>query len=158
MPNYADLPKTRLIPPIGDHAGLGRWLPEHYALAAKMYRVRDPEFADRLLWAWQNANPDAGGPAQSSLEQPGELPNSTDGSDFGAVPLLFAALEEEDLRPAPDHALTSRRLEGFGAVLRGGFGTEHEFYFLWKQGPGGYRYHRTEGSFLLFAGGKPLVL
>src|SRR5690606_30240091 len=28
---------------------------------------------------------------------------------------------------------------------------------LFKQGPGGYRYHRTEGSFLLMAHGRPLV-
>ena len=155
--DYDAAPKTRRIPPIGDHAGLGRWLPEHYALAAKMYRDRAPEFADRLLWAWQSANPDAGGPAQAAPEQPGEMPNSTDGSDFGSLPLLFAALDEEDVRPAPDCALASRRLEGFGAVLRGGFGTAQEFYLLWKQGPGGYRFHRTEGSFVLFADGKPLV-
>jgi hypothetical protein len=32
-----------------------------------------------------------------------------------------------------------------------------DHYLLIKQGPGGYRYHRTEGSIILFADGKPLI-
>ena len=115
----------RRIPPIGDHAGLGGLFPEQYAMMAKLYRQCDPAFADRLLWAYQ-----AGG-------------NS--GGRFGNIPLLFASLSEADLRPAPPPALTSRRLEGFGAVFRGKFGKADEFYLLFKQGPGGYRYHRTVG-------------
>jgi len=103
----------------------------------KLYRASDPAFADLLLWAWQ-----AGG---------------ADGSYYGNLPLIFASLSEDDLKPADPPVLASRRLEGFGGVLRGNFGRDDEFYLLLKQGPGGYRYHRSEGSIILFADGKPLI-
>lgn len=135
--DYAAEPKVRRIVPVGDHAHVGPWVPEFYALMSKLYRPRDPAFADLLLWAYQ-----AGG---------------ADGGYFGNLPLFFAALEEADLRPAPPALLESRRLEGFGAIFRDRFGAPDEFCLLLKQGPGGYRYHRTEGSLLLFADGKPLV-
>jgi len=134
---YPTAVKVRRIPPIGDHARLGTWVPEHYAMMAKLYRAKDPEFAGLLLWAYQ-----AGG---------------RDGGYSSNKPALFASLEESDLEEAPRPELVSRRLEGFGAVFRGGFNTEKEFYLLFKQGPGGYRYHRTEGSIILFADGKPLI-
>jgi len=43
--------------------------------------------------------------------------------------------------------------EGFGAVFRGNFGRDNEFFLLLKQGPGGYRFHRSEevSCFLLMA-------
>lgn len=136
-PTYRATPKARRVPPIGDHAGLGTCVPEHFALMSRALRTTNPALADLLSWAYQNGG--------------------SDGRAFGNLPLLFTALEPDDLRPAPPAVLTSRRLEGFGSVLRGGFGTDREFYLLLKQGPGGYRYHRTEGSLLLFADGKPLV-
>jgi hypothetical protein len=134
---YRAAEKVRRIAPVGDHAHLGPWVPEHYALAARLYRASDPQFADELLWAYQSSG--------------------ADGGYFGNLPLLFARLEEADLAPAPAQQLASRRLQGFGAVFRGQFGREDEFFLLFKQGPGGYRYHRTEGSIILFADGKPLI-
>ncbi len=134
---YQQATRVRRISPIGDHAKLGPWVPEHYALMAKVFRTKDPAFADALLWAYQ-----AGG---------------SDGAYFGNIPLLFAALTEEDMRPAPAPTLPSRRLEGFGASFRGNFDRDNEFYLLFKQGPGGYRFHRTEGSIILFADGRPLI-
>jgi hypothetical protein len=134
---YSAAFKRRVIPPLGDHAELGRFVPEHYAFLSLLYREHDPQFADELLWAYQS----------------GGLP----GSDFGNVPVLFAVLEESDLKPVPAPDLKSRRLEGFGAVLRGHFEKPGELYVLWKQGPGGYRYQRSEGSFIFFANGVPLV-
>lgn len=136
-PAWDTLPRHRHIPPVGDHAQLGRSIGEFYALMARAYRPRDPAFADFLMWAYQQGR---GAP-----------------TDFSRHPLFFAAMAEEDLRPAPPQTLASRRLEGFGAVLRGHFNQPNEFYLLFKQGPGGYRYHRTEGSIILFANGKPLV-
>ncbi len=134
---YRRTTKVRRIPPIGDHAHLGPWVPDHYALMAKLYRESDPAFADLLLWAWQTGG--------------------QDGGYFGNAPPVFASLNESDMPRAPEPHLTSRRLEGFGAVFRGHFGQENEFYLLFKQGPGGYRFHRTEGSIILFADGKPLI-
>ena len=135
--DYAGTAKVRRVSPVGDHAHIGPWVPEHYALMSKLYRGHDDAFADLLLWAYQ-----AGG---------------SDGGYHGNLPLLFATLDETDLRPAQAPPLTSRRLEGFGAAFRGHFGEPNEFYLLLKQGPGGYRYHRTEGSIILFADGKPLI-
>src|SRR5690606_34048329 len=40
--DYRAVPKVRRIAPIGDHAQLGPWVPEHYALAARLYRSSDP--------------------------------------------------------------------------------------------------------------------
>ena len=138
---YRALEKVRCLPPIGDHARLGPWVPEHYAFMSQLYRERDPHFVARLMWAYQSSG--------------------SDGSYFGNLPLYFSALNETDLEIGTaiesKDELKSRRLEGFGAVFRGHVGQENEFYLLFKQGPGGYRYHRTEGSFLLFADGKPLV-
>jgi hypothetical protein len=135
--DYAAAERVRRLPPIGDHAHLGSWVPDHYALMAKVYRGSDPAFSDLLLAAFH-----AGGGS---------------GGYYGNPPAILAALAEDDLRPLALPALPSRRLEGFGAVFRDHFGTGDEFYLLFKQGPGGYRYHRTEGSLLLFAGGKPLL-
>ncbi|MGI6494724.1 MAG: carboxypeptidase-like regulatory domain-containing protein [Kiritimatiellia bacterium] len=135
---YRAEPASRRLPPIGDHAGLGTAVPEHFALMGQVLRESDPVLADQLLWAYRT-----GGSV---------------GLGFGNLPLLFASLDASDLEPvSPPQPLASRRLEGFGAVFRGRFDTPQEFYLLFKQGPGGYRYHNTEGSLLLFADGKPLV-
>jgi hypothetical protein len=138
---YGQTEKVRRISPIGDHALIGPWVPEHYALMSRLFRASDPDFADLLIWAYREGG--------------------SDGGYFGNLPLLFSALDEEDLEVSPGYdpspLFQSRRLEGFGAAFRGSFGRENEFFLLFKQGPGGYRYHRTEGSFLLFAHGRPLV-
>ncbi|HEY3330603.1 MAG TPA: hypothetical protein VGK19_11315 [Capsulimonadaceae bacterium] len=137
---YAFTLKVRRVPPVGDHALIGPWVPDYYALMSTLYRKRDPEFADTLLWAFHEGG--------------------RDGGYYGNAPLLFCALSEGELDPLAGlnpTPLTSRRLEGFGGIFRGSVGTADEFYMLLKQGPGGYRYHRTEGSFILFADGKPLI-
>jgi hypothetical protein len=133
---YEQAEKVRRIPPIGDHAKLGQWVSEFFALMGKTFKDSDPDFAEFLRWAYQEGG--------------------SDGGHFSKFPLFFTAIEE-DLTPAKPQILESRRLEGFGSVFRGAFGTPDEFYLLFKQGPGGYRYHRTEGSFLLMAHGRPLV-
>jgi hypothetical protein len=135
---YRTLPKTRRIPPIGDHAHLGSWVPEHVAIMAHFFRESDPAFADFLRWAFHSSGADGG---------------------YYSVPqLFFTQADALDMTPPEgDFTLASRRLEGFGVVFRGNVNQEDEFYLLLKQGPGGYRYHRTEGSILLVADGKPLV-
>jgi hypothetical protein len=134
---YLEVDRVRRIAPIGDHAHLGPWVPDYYATAAKIYRESDPDFSDLLLAAYNEGG--------------------SDGGYFGNAPLVFAALSEEDLRPVKLPELPGRRLEGFGAVIRDHFGTDKEFYLLLKQGPAGYRYHRTEGGIILFANSQPLV-
>ena len=138
LPELVETTKpVRLIAPIGDHAEFGKPLPEHIAVMAKLYRQRNPAFAERLRGAY--------------------LASSKIGKAHGNPAMLLTCLDEQDLEPTSSIQLSSRRLEGFGAVLRHHVHTDREFFLLWKQGPGGYRYHRTEGSFILFAHGQPLV-
>ena len=134
---YDQAVKVRRIPPIGDHAHLGQWIGEFNALFAKAYAERDPDLAHLLRWAYAEGG--------------------RDGGHFNNYPLYFVHVEEEDLIEPQPLELLSRRLEGFGALFRGNVNTPHEFYCLFKLGPGGYRYHRTEGSIILFADGKPLI-
>ncbi len=135
--DYAKAEKVRRIPPIGDHAKLGQWIGEIFALMGKSYEERDPEFANFLRWAYQEGG--------------------SHGGHYSKFPLYFTGVTEEELQPAAPVQLESRRLEGFGAIFRGNFGQPDEFYLLFKQGPGGYRYHRTEGSFIMMAQGRPLI-
>lgn len=154
--------KVRRIAPIGDHATIGRWLPEHYATIGKLFRAADPVFADQLLNAYFVGNADGvrlvtryAKPVEQEAEQ--LFHDVYAGATFGNLPLFFTVIDETDIPEAPAIELASRRLEGFGAVLRHGFNTDREGYVLLKQGPGGYRYHRTEGSLIFFADGKPLI-
>ncbi len=135
--DYNNTVKTRRIPPVGDHAHIGTFMNEHAALASRFYRDKDPEFADMVLWSYQAGNGGYG--------------------DRGGYPLLLAGLEAGDLKTVPAPTLVSRRLEGFGAIFRKNFEKENESYLLFKMGPGGYRYHNTEGSIIMFANGKPLI-
>jgi hypothetical protein len=154
--------KVRKIPPIGDHACLGRWLPEHYAFIGKLFQASDPAFAKELIHAYLRASGDGQRllPANNHhIDQEGEhlFHDGCQGTVFGNLPLFFAAIDAADIPENPTLNLASRKLEGFGAVLRSHVNTSREEYLLIKQGPGGYRYHRTEGSFLYFAQGRPLV-
>ena len=159
---YLKSEKTRKVPPIGDHAAIGRWLPEHYFFIGKLFQQTDPDFARHLTDAYFCSNADGLRLIYNDdnvIEQVGEHPfhEASAGAAFGNLCLLFTSIEETDIPQSAQATLASRRLEGFGAVLRSHVNTPQENYILIKQGPGGYRYHRTEGSFLLFAEGKPLV-
>ncbi len=135
---YTQMSLTRRSAPIGDHAHLGPWVPDMAAVVAKWLGQAQPALASALRWAW-----DEGG---------------RNGGYFGAAAQLLVQSDASDLSPvsvAPQ--LLSRRLEGFGAVFRGAVGAKNEFMLLAKLGPGGYRYHRTEGSFILIADGRPLI-
>ncbi|MFA6293660.1 MAG: hypothetical protein WC637_17870, partial [Victivallales bacterium] len=136
---YERVPRVRRIPPIGDHAHLGTWISEHFILLARYFKTDDPGFADRLRWAYHACG--------------------ADGGFHGHPQLFFAMADEWDLKapPADQVTLPSRKLTGFGSVFRGNFNRPDEFYLLFKLGPGGYRYHRTEGSIILCADGKPLI-
>ncbi len=136
--NWFGFEHSRLVPPVGDHAELGKRLSDFYWLLAPMYDKRDPAFAAELRWAWQ-------------VTHRGE-------NGFRSPHLLLATDNPPPAKPDyPAPTLASRRLEGYGALVRGKFGTPDESYLLFKLGPGGYRYHRSEGSFLYFAHGRPLV-
>ena len=159
---YLQTEKIRKVPPIGDHASLGRWLPEHYFFIGKLFLASDREFGQELMDAYFLSSGDGARLLENhrgKIEQEGEqiFHDIAAGSSMGNLPLLFTTIEESDIPIHPAIVPVSRRLEGFGAVLRRRVNTDLEDYLLLKQGPGGYRYQRTEGSFLLFAEGRPLV-
>lgn len=159
--SFASSAKVRKIPPIGDHAALGRWLPEHYAFIGKLFLKTHPSFGRELVDAYFCANADGrrllGQISWEDDGTEGDPDSGHFGSKFGNLPLFFSAIHEEDLPTDPVIAPVSRRLEGFGAILRNEVNTDQESCLLVKQGPGGYRFHRSEGSFLLFAKGRPLI-
>ena len=70
---------------------------------------------------------------------------------------LFTGNDWVLTKPDSEPELPSRRLEGVGAVIRDRQNQPDESYLLLKLGPGGYRYHNTEGSIIFFANGKPLI-
>lgn len=135
--SYTLTDKTRRIPPIGDHAHLGQWIPEFFALMGLIYRERDPEFSEKLFWLYQSGG--------------------SHGGHFSRHTLFLSVMTEDDLKPAAEPLLPSRRLEGFGTVSRSKVHSDEESYLLFKLGPGGYRYHRTEGSILLIHRGRPMI-
>jgi hypothetical protein len=135
---YEVAEKKRRIAPIGDHAHLGPSIIDNVAILAECYKAIDPEYADLLRWAYHEAG--------------------ADGAYHGNPMLLFIHGNDWVLRkPDTEPELPSRRLEGFGAVLRSQQNQPDESYLLLKLGPGGYRYHNTEGSIIFFANGKPLI-
>ncbi|PTY03947.1 hypothetical protein DB346_02755 [Verrucomicrobia bacterium LW23] len=159
---YESTEKVRKVPPIGDHACLGRWIPEHYFFIGKLFQKSDPAFAKEMIDAYFCGSGDGLRVIDDShaVDQEGEhiFHEASSGAAFGNLCLFFATAEEADIPvKATQIELESRRLEGFGAVLRSEVNSLRENYILIKQGPGGYRFHRTEGSILFFAQGKPLV-
>lgn len=159
---YLNTEKVRKVPPIGDHASIGRWLPEHYFFIGKLFLKDDPELGRELMSAYFLSSGDGARLLDNKahpVEQEGEqlFHDVALGSSFGNLPLLFTSIEENDIPASAHIEPVSRRLEGFGAVFRNRVNTPEEDYVLIKQGPGGYRFHRTEGSFILFSEGRPLV-
>jgi hypothetical protein len=134
---YHDLNKIRRVAPIGDHASLGSEIPEHWAILADYFDKSDPDFANLLRWAFVSCDGSTG--------------------NHGDIPLYLSHPNVAAAAVRYQPKLVSRRLEGFGSVFRDHFNETDEFFLLFKLGPGGYRYHRTEGSILLFVDGKPLI-
>jgi hypothetical protein len=136
------LTRVRQTPGIGDNGGDGG-LGVHggFALAGANMLEHNPELGRQLLWFW---------------DQGGRV-------GYGHYPYaMFFGLTAEHLRLArePDSSprFESRVLQGYGSIFRTEFGRPSESYLLFKCGPGGYRYHGEEGSFVLFGHGQPLAL
>ncbi|MDC0935048.1 heparinase II/III family protein [Pirellulales bacterium] len=106
------------------------------------YREADPDFAGRLMWAWQRA----GSPFYSELS-PGNPICS----------YLFTDIEIEAVSQDP---LTSEVLPIGYVILRDGFDTERESMFLFNVATerGLWHQHFDRGSFSLVALNTPLAV
>lgn len=155
------LRRIRQVPGIGDNGGDGGVdIHGGYALAAAGILPHNPQLGRQLLWLW-----DQGG-RQGYSHYPYALFFGLDAehlrlardpksSPVSAVPAQPGAGNPFNQRRSPAQ---SQVLQGYGSVFRADFGLPSESYLLFKAGPGGYRYHGEEGSFVLFALGQPLTL
>ena len=137
-----ELKRTRLTAGIGDNGGDGG-LGVHggFALAGAGILEHNQELGRQLLWFW----------------------NEGGRHGFGHYPYsLFFGLSPEQIKIAGDPRskpdFRSQVLDGYGSLFRADFGKPTESYVLYKCGPGGYRYHGEEGSFVLFGLGQPIAL
>ncbi|MCH8150148.1 MAG: hypothetical protein IH987_19580, partial [Planctomycetes bacterium] len=136
------LARVRQTPGIGDNGGDGG-LGVHggFALAGANMLQHNPELGRQLLWFW---------------DQGGRI-------GYRHYPYaMFFGMTTKHLRTSRDPQsapkFQSRVLQGYGSIFRTDFGRPAESYVLFKCGPGGYRYHGEEGSFVLFGQGQPLSL
>ncbi|MCY3021122.1 MAG: hypothetical protein NTW87_19075, partial [Planctomycetota bacterium] len=141
--SYADIPKGRRHPGVGDHGGDGGH-PIYDALGlcgSLAARMGHEDLARDLLGAWKAGGYDMSGKA--GLDIKGHVIASLDSALAGKAVM----------KP-----LTSENLPQYGFCFRDGCGTDRETYLLFKCGTGGYRYHLSEGSFVLYARNRPLSL
>ena len=104
-------------------------------------RAGHRQLAAELLGAWKAGGYERDGKA--GLDLKGLL----------AANLDPTAAEQAALTPQ-----ASENLPEYGFCFRDGWGTPQETYLLWKCGKGGYRYHNSESSFVLYAHNRPLSL
>lgn len=132
----------RLTPGVGDSEWASYWL-ANAAMAAPAYKDSDPAFAARLMYGWEQA----GGPY----------------SPEGDALLSALLLIDPGIKAVPQKLASENMPKAGYAVLRSGYGSEDENYFLLV---GGHRReehwahhaHRDVNSFSLFAYGVPLAL
>jgi tetratricopeptide (TPR) repeat protein len=140
--SYADLPKGRRHPGVGDHGGEGGHpIYDGYALTAALARrLGHKALAQQLFAAWAAGGRESEGKAGINLK--------------GLLALNIA--DPQFVENAAMKPLASENLPEYGFCFRDAWGTDRETYLLFKCGKGGYRYHFSEGSFVLYAGNRPL--
>ena len=138
---YADVAKGRRHPGVGDHGGNGgHRVYDGLALAGSLaHRLGHTALAADLVGAWNAGGREA--TSKAGIDLKGMIAANMDAR--------FA--ESAAMRP-----LASEHLPAYGFCFRSGWGTPEETYLLFKCGTGGYRYHFSEGSFVLYAGNRPL--
>ena len=128
--------RRRRIPPFGDHRFNNN---ECLALGGQIGILKDanPQLAAESAWAWRETG--RGKPA----------------THMGVIPHLLVA----DPTVAPrTPALRSRRLRGFGAILRNHFRTDKETFLAIKASRIYSHHHPDEGGIHLFGRGVPIIL
>jgi len=132
--------------PVGDtHRWDSGMYAEGFAKLAPFFKETDPTFAAELMGTYNllkesKKAPDAK-PPKVSLK---ETVIAIDGSIDPAAP------EKLDW--------SSEAFEGFGAIMRDGFGTDRESFLSFKAGFTRGHYHNDENSYHFYSGGTPISL
>ena len=139
--SYDQVPRGRRIPGVGDHGGEGGIpVTDGIGLSGIVAgRLGHRSLAADLLGAWR-----AGG----------YMRDSQAGVDLKGI--LVATVDSRAAQRAVLQPRASENLPGYGFCFRAGWGTRNETFLLFKCGKGGYRYHMSEGSFVLYANNRPL--
>jgi len=114
-----------------------------YAKLARFFKEKDPKFASEMMGAWK-------------------LLVESKPADTVKLPSLMEEITQIDrtIRPTPADEMdwSSQAFEGFGAILRTGFGTPAETFLTLKAGSARGHYHNDEASFHYYADGTPVAL
>ncbi len=128
--------RRRRIPPFGDHGFSNNVCLEHGGQTG-ILRDADPRLAAESAWAWW------------------ETARGKPATHMGAIPHVLIA--DPTVAPrAP--VLRSRRLRGFGAVLRNHFRSGKETFLAIKASRIYSHHHPDEGGIHLFGRGVPIIL
>ena len=137
-PRDPDCGGRRIQPAIGntyhgETTGQTGWM-------AKLWAERDPAFAQEMQWIWAQE----GRPMHSGIG--------------GASPGLngYWALFTDPALPVSAPAWDTELFPAVGAIFRNAFNTERETYLFFRHGPFAEHWDHEEGSFVLYAKGKPL--
>ena len=132
--------------PIGDtHRWDSGLYASSFAKLASFYKESDPEFASELMgtakFLKESKKESAGKKAKESL-----LENLL-AIDQEIKPMAVAKMD-----------WSSESFEGFGAIMRDGFGTPGESFLSYKAGRARGHYHNDENSYHFYSGGTPISL
>jgi hypothetical protein len=127
--------------PIGDTHRWDSGLGDGFGQLATFWRDEDPTFAAEMMGVWRY------------LESVGVARK-----DAGVLRDLLLIDPAIPARPLNEMDWTSRTFEGFGAILRDGFGRSDEAFLSVKAGAARGHYHNDETSFHFYANGTPIAL
>ncbi|MBS3762374.1 MAG: hypothetical protein KGZ25_03615 [Planctomycetes bacterium] len=130
---------TRVLPAWGHE---GAKVGAHWLVAAALARRNNPRLAQALAWAWE------------ALDRPLKTHHS---GNFGKWATVHADLAKEGNSGSVPGYLKSKRLPGFGAVLRAHAGDPNETYLSYRQGYLTSHCDANQGDFAIFSKGAPLI-
>ena len=132
--------------PIGDtHRWDSGLYASSFAKLAAFFKESDPAFASELMgtakFLKESKKEHAGKKAKESLME------------------NLLAIDHE-IKPMPVDKMdwSSESFEGFGAIMRSGFGTANESFLSYKAGRARGHYHNDENSYHFYSGGTPISL
>ena len=131
------------------HGDTHRWdsgmYAEGFAKLAPFFKEKDPAFASEMMGTWK-------------LLKESKVAAS---KEPAKVSLREQVVAIDGTIPATDPAKmdwSSEAFEGFGAIMRDGFGTANESFLSFKAGPSRGHYHTDENAYHFYSGGTPISL